>query len=343
MKEREIIRFINVDNFSVTPKYLQIANSILKAIAENKILLSDVLPSLNELSFEFDISRDTAERGYRHLKNLSVIDSVAGKGYFIKNVNLGNTKKIFLLFNKLSTHKKIIYDAFIGALGENATVDFYIYNNNFGLFKKLILSKLEDYTHFIIIPHFIEGGENAHKIINLIPKEKLILLDKKIDGIKGEFAAVYQNFELDIYHALEEAREELTKYDTIKVIFPKNSYYSIDIISGLKRFCQEYQFKLQIVQNIKEEEVSKNCVYINLMEDDLVVVLEKIIKSGFILGKDVGIISYNETPLKKLLLNGITTISTDFFQIGEIAARLVYENSKQHIEVPFYLTKRASL
>ncbi len=26
----------------------------------------------------------------------------------------------------------------------------------------------------------------------------------------------------------------------------------------------------------------------------------------------LGVISYNETPLKKIILNGITTISTDF-------------------------------
>jgi len=343
MKERKIIDLINVDNFAVTPKYLQIANSILNAISENKISLSDVLPSINELSFELDISRDTVERGYRHLKNLSVIDSVAGKGYFIKKVDFENPKKIFLLFNKLSAHKKIIYDAFIAGLSENTTVDFYIYNNNFGLFKKLVLSKLEEYTHFVIIPHFIEGGENAHKIINLIPKEKLILLDKKIDGIKGEFAAVYQNFELDIYHALEDAREELNKYEILKVIFPKNSYYSIEIVYGVKKFCKNYAFDYQIVHNINEERVCKSCVYISLMEDDLVVLLEKAIQSNFILGKELGIISYNETPLKKLLLNGITTISTDFFQMGEIAARLVHDNSKQHFEVPFYLTKRASL
>ena len=343
MKEKKVIDHINIDNFAVTPKYLQIANSILKAIEEKKIHLNDVLPSLNELSFELDISRDTAERGYRHLKNLSVIGGVAGKGYFIKNVDIGNPKKIFLLFNKLSTHKKIIYDAFVGALSESTTVDFYIFNNDFGLFKKLVLSKLNDYTHFIIIPHFIEGGENAHKIINMIPKDKLILLDKKIDGVNGEFAAVYENFELDVYHALEKAKKELAKYETIKVIFPRNSYYPDEIISGVRKFCQDYDFKHQIVQNIREEEVSKSCVYISVMEDDLVVLLEKTIQSNFILGKEVGIISYNETPLKKLLLNGITTISTDFFQMGEIAARLVHDNSKQHIEVPFYLTKRASL
>jgi len=84
-------------------------------------------------------------------------------------------------------------------------------------------------------------------------------------------------------------------------------------------------------------------VYINLMEDDLVILIERLINMKLKLGKDVGVISYNETPLKKIILNGITTISTDFRRMGEMTAKLILENSKEHLEVPFHLTLRASL
>ena len=40
----------------------------------------------------------------------------------------------------------------------------------------------------------------------------------------------------------------------------------------------------------------------------------------YTLGKEIGVISYNETPLKDLL--GITVISTDFNQMGATAADL---------------------
>ena len=62
----------------------------------------------------------------------------------------------------------------MAALGEQASIDFYIYNNDFAIFKKLLQNKKGGYTHYVIIPHFMEGGENAHEIINAIPKEKLI-------------------------------------------------------------------------------------------------------------------------------------------------------------------------
>ena len=79
------------------------------------------------------------------------------------------------------------------------------------------------------------------------------------------------------------------------------------------------------------------------MENDLVLLIERILATSLQVGKQVGVISYNETPMKKIILNGITTISTDFQMMGEKAARLILDNSKEHIEIPFHLTLRSSL
>src|SRR5215471_15125919 len=93
-----ICKFIDIDFYSATPKYLQLANCILKAIRESKVNVNEILPSINELSFEFEISRDTAEKGYKYLKNLGILGSVPGKGYFVKNTEVNLSLKIFLLF-----------------------------------------------------------------------------------------------------------------------------------------------------------------------------------------------------------------------------------------------------
>jgi hypothetical protein len=211
------------------------------------------------------------------------------------------------------------------------------------LFKKLLTNKHEDYTHYVIIPHFIEGGENAYEIIGTLPKDKLILLDKKIPGLSDDVAAVYENFSKDIYNALKEAGDRLKKYDTIKILFPKNSYYPQEIVDGFCRFCQDYAFGYNVINSIKDEEIKKGEVYISVMEDDLVHLIECIMQLNLEVGKDVGIISYNETPIKKIILNGITTISTNFEEMGKMAARLILENQRQHLEVPFKLTIRNSL
>lgn len=343
MKHPNIFDWIRVDEYAATPKYLQLTNSILKAIETGKIKKNDLMPSINELSYELEISRDTAEKGYKYLKKMGVLGSVPGKGYFIQNTDFHQTLKIFLLFNKLSAHKKILYDALIASLGEYAVVDFYIYNNEFGLFRKLLSDRKEDYSHYVIIPHFLEGGERAPDIINSLPKDKLLVLDKKIPGITGEYASVYQNFEKDIYSALEKARDQLGKYHTIKIIFPGYTYHPVEILQGCARFCQEYAFNYKVVHSIAEEPIMEGEVYINLMEEDLVVLIERIISLKLSVGQQVGVISYNETPLKKIILNGITTISTDFREMGVMAARQILENTHNQEEVPFYLTLRNSL
>src|SRR3982750_2913190 len=118
VKTSPFYKLIYFDEFSATPKYQQLANSILRAIEKRKLQVDDVLPSINELSSEFEISRDTVEKGYKYLKKLGIISSVAGKGYFIKTTEVERKIRIFLLFNKLSAHKKIIYDTFVSTLGE---------------------------------------------------------------------------------------------------------------------------------------------------------------------------------------------------------------------------------
>jgi DNA-binding LacI/PurR family transcriptional regulator len=168
-------------------------------------------------------------------------------------------------------------------------------------------------------------------------------MDKLVPGVEGKYGAVYENFEKDIYDALEQSLEALSKYHTIKIIFPEYTYHPVEILKGFYRFCQQYAFNYKVVHDIANEPIKEGEVFINLMENDLVILIEKILATKLKVGKHVGVISYNETPLKKIILNGITTISTDFQMMGEKTAQLILEQSTDHIEIPFYLTQRASL
>ncbi len=338
-----ILERIHLIDYSANPKYVQVVDSIKQAVLEGHLEINDTLPSINELSFELGVSRDTIEKSYRKLKGDGILGSIPGKGFFIKSTQIEKQLKVFLLFNKLSEHKKIIYDAFAETLGDKAAIDFYIYNNDFSIFKKLLNSHVGDYSHYVIIPHFIEGHERAYELIDSLPKDKLLLLDKLIPEIKGEYAAVYENFEKNIYDALEEALPQLSKYHSIKLIFPKHTYYSDDIIKGLKRFCDQFAFNCAVIHELKNSTIEKGTVYMNVMERDLVLLIEKILEQQLVVGQEVGVISYNEIPLKKIILNGITTVSTDFHWMGKRAGQLILDNSRDHVEVPFYLTLRNSL
>ena len=340
---KNYLKIVQIDEYSITPKYLQLINSILRGIESGKIEKGDILPSINDFCVALDTSRNTIERAYTELKKSGVVNSVAGKGYFIANTNFSQPIKVLLLFNKLSSHKKIMYDAFAAKLGSGAAIDFYIYNNDFNVFKKLILDKINSYSKFVIIPHFLENTERAYEVINNIPKDKLILMDKLESGVTGNFGAVYENFESDIYSALEQLLEKLSKYHSLKIIFPESSYYPKEILSGFLNFCRQYAFDYEVLNSLHQEDISKGTVYINITEDHLVELIEKIMAVKLKVGTDVGVISYNETPLKKIILDGITTISTNFELMGEKTAKLVLTNSTEHIAIPFKVTGRSSL
>lgn len=343
MEKNDFFKFINIDEYSITPKYIQLSEAIISAVENGYLGRNFNLPSINDLSYTLDISRDTAEKGYKYLKSKNIIRSVPGKGYQIINADLKRKIRIFLLFNKLSAHKKIIYDSFVKLLGDDVAIDFYIYNNDFTIFKKLILNRKDGYSHYVIIPHFVEGGDSAHEVVNTLPKEKLILLDKKIAGITGKYSAIYENFEANIFDALTSVLSSLKKYHTLKLVFPEKSYFPKEIVNGFKKFSVLHSFKFKIVDDLMNEPLSKGEAYIILMEDDLVSMLERILAVKLDLGTDLGLISYNETPLKKLLLNGITTISTDFVRMGEMAAEMIKKQNIAHQEVPFYVKLRSSL
>ncbi|WP_289042437.1 substrate-binding domain-containing protein, partial [uncultured Zobellia sp.] len=82
-------------------------------------------------------------------------------------------------------------------------------------------------------------------------------------------------------------------------------------------------------------------LFITISESDLVSLVNQIRNQEFDLGTDIGVISYNDTPLKQLL--GITCISTDFKAMGETAARMIMDKKKGKVKNPFRFIDRNSI
>ena len=144
--------------------------------------------------------------------------------------------------------------------------------------------------------------------------------------------------------ALNEALDLLKVYKKLILIFPTMIPYPKEIIKGFRIFCIQHQFEHEIIYDFPEDgAVTKNAAYVVIEENDLVNLIKKCRQEKLEIGKDIGIISYNETPLKEILLDGITTISTDHEQMGKTAAQLINENRSAVIKNPFTLIKRKSL
>lgn len=337
---------ISVD--SRTPKYLQVVNLILEDIEKGKLKIGDRIPSINETSFDFLLSRDTVEKAYNELRDRGIITSVRGKGFYISSTNMGQKVKVLLLFNKLSSYKKIIYYSIIETLGADATVDLQIHHYNRNVLEDLLEANIGHYNYYVLAPHFFDHSgrpETGYDLIKRIPKDKLLIIDRAVKDHENEFPGVYQDFSKDIFEVLESGITHLKKYSRLILVFPKGDLYPIEIMDGFKRFCFFQDFKNLIVDGVDyDEPLDPGDCHIVLAESDLVNIIKKSREQMLKLGRDIGVISYNDTPLKEILADGITTISTDFQQMGKtIAEQILGTEDLIPIKNQFRMTLRKSL
>lgn len=336
---------LHIDTNSKVPVYLQIVDSIMAAVRDGDLRRDEQIPSINEFSEQYLLSRGTVEKAYKELRDKKVILSVKGKGYFIYRTDINMPLRVLLLFNKISNYKKQLYNAFVKTLGEGVFVDLHIHHSNVQLFDSLISNNLGDYDHYVIMPHFYEQPEKVLQIIRQIPESQLLLLDKDLPEITGRHAAVYQNFEKDIYEALYEALPSLKKYSSLVFVNPSSIVpYPPEIRKGFQYFCRMHDFDFSVMEGIEmNTPVKAGQAFIVIEETDLVHLVKICRQNNLTIGKEVGIVSYNETPLKEILLDGITVISTDHEQMGITAATMILEKSMERVKNPFKLILRRSL
>ncbi len=332
-----------IDGNSRLPKYRQVINTILTDIDQGVFKPGERIPSINETSEEFYLSRDTVEKAYRELSRRGIISSVPGKGFYVNDISEVGRLKIMVIFNKLSDYKKVVYNAFVKTLGEIAQTTFYVHNYNFRFFEHLVLDQLGEYDYYVIMPHFYDQTDQAISIIDKIPRNKLLILDRQIQVLGNACGTVYQDFEHDIAEGLHSGIHLLRKYDTLKLIFPQKDRYPQEIIRGFRTFCEDHAFDHEIIYDLAHHRLCPGSAYIVIDESALISLIKDCRNQGLELGKDIGVISYNDTPVKEILAGGITVITTDHAKMGETAARMILEKTRATVRNPFYMIRRNSL
>tara|TARA_R110000751_G_C13745678_1_gene477890 strand:- start:11 stop:1051 length:1041 start_codon:yes stop_codon:yes gene_type:complete len=346
-----MFKYLKIDENSRIPKYKQIVDSVINNISNGNLKIDEKIPSINSFSEEFLLSRDTVEKAYQILKERKIITSIRGKGYYITRTKLIAKVNILFLINKLSAYKMRIYNSFINTIGGNSHTDLHIYHCDNTLFVNLIEKNINAYDYYVIMPHFktddlkhISYTDEAIKAINMIPKNKLVLMDNNNLEINGDFIEIYQDFENDIYNALKEGLTKISRYGKMILVYPENAVYPYPrrILHGFRKFCVEHKIDFEIIDEIYDDIIlKKGDLFITIEETDLVNLVNQIRDKEFILGLEIGVISYNDTPLKELL--GITVISTDFKAMGETASRMILNKEKGKIKNPFNFIDRNSI
>ena len=330
---------IKIDSNLGIPKYKQIINSIHNAIESNVLVKGDKLDSINTICKKFSLSRDTVFVAFNELKSKGILASIPGKGYYIKSVQINYKEKVFLLFDELNAFKEDLYNSFLKSLNGKGKVDIYFHHFNRSVFNSTIKDNVGNYSKYVIMPATFQ---NLYPLFEELPQNKIYILDQTKTEFKNRYPGVYQNFEKDIYNALSSGQDLLKKYKKLVMVFPGGKEPKGQF-NGFVKYCKEYKWEYEVIPDPFNKRIQKGEVFIVPNDRHLVHIVKKVEKENLVLGKDVGIISYNDTPLKEIVAGGITTISTNFTKMGETLAELIVSKKKTEIENPSSLIIRKSL
>lgn len=299
----------------------------------------DQIPSLNHLCKQFGLSQDTVLMAYNELKAKGIITSQVGKGYFIQNENTDFRHKVLLVFDRLTAYKEELYESFKDTLKKDGSEQIFFHNNNLKIFQTIIKVSVGNYSEYVIMPI---DHPDAFSTIEKLPANKVFILDQGRKQYKETYPYVCQNFEQDIYRILKKNALLVSKYQRMVLVIRHQKSHFRDIANGFRDFCKQHPISAEVVNDIKSFEIRTGDAFVVVDDRDLEFVVLYSIDNQKVLGKDLGVISYNETPLKGIVASGITTISTDFAQMGKAMAEMILNHHKPKLDNPFLMNRRNS-
>lgn len=338
---------ISLETADKAPIYKQLVEKFEDAIRSGELQPGEQIPSMNEFAAHLGISKETVKKTYGILREKGLLVPQQGKGFYVAEAGEFSKPRVLVIFDKLSIYKEVLYNSLAEELGDKADITILMHNQNLELFTYYLDSCLDKYDYYVISPHFPLDEKTqaaATKLIARIPNRKLIMVDHWLQSYYGNYGAVYQDFENDVYDGLKQGLEKLQTASCLKVITMASSLYGPMICKGVDRFCIEHNIPVEFITKAPENiNPGETYLVINSQLDSGLAALARSIKAQNLeVGKDVFIISYNEFDLNEVVLNGLTTISTDFKQMGRTAATMILNRKSWKVHCDFRMTRRGS-
>lgn len=316
-------------------KFKQLVDAVEDAITNNQLKPGDMLPSVNYLMKECKLSRDTVFKAYNELKSKGVVESVPNRGYFVAR----KITRVLLFLDTFKAYKEVLYHAFRDKLRKDISVDLHFHHYNIHLFETIIKESLGKYSSYVVMNF---DHPKVGKIISRIPPEKLLIIDWNIHAGPGH-SWVIQDFGEPVYDQLLKHIDEIRKYERFIFYYPPFTFHPADAVAYFEKFCRDQGLNHKVIYDPREFEIETGDLYLLVSDRTLAKFLDQCAEKGFEPGRETGVISYNETPMKKYVKNGITVISTDFTMLGSKAAEFVNTGQPVRFTVPTLILSRSSL
>ena len=304
-------------------------------IACGEYVKGELLPSINTLSAEHEVSRDTVFKAFLDLKERGFIGAAHGKGYYV----MDKITNVLLLLDEYSPFKDTLYNSFVERLPGNYRVDLLFHQYNEKMFSNILRESLGRYAKYVVMNFH---NEIFSDLLHQVDPGRLLLLDfGKFE--KEDIPYVCQNFDENFKAALQEALSQFRKYRKLYLVFPKRSKHPLTSQRFFAEFCEENHFRYEIIESTFNRPLEKAEAYIVINLPDLVDLVKRSRCSNLTIGTVLGFLAYNDIASYEVIDKGITSISVDFGKMGELAADFVLEDRHIQTFLPTHLNLRGSL
>ena len=338
---------ILLDVSNKAPIYKQLVEQFEDAIRSGKLQPGEQVASMNDFAAQMGISKETVKKTYGILREKGLLIPQQGKGFYVAETYLDSKPRVLVLFDKLSIYKEVLYNSLANELGELADITILTHNQNLELFTYYLDTYLDKFDYYVISPHFAldpKTHQAAVKLISRVPNRKLIMVDHWMQNYQGNYGAVYQDFENDVYEGLKQGLDRLRDTSCLKVVTLPSSLYGKMVTKGVDRFVKEFNIPITYSDSVTGD-INPGETYLILssqLDSGLAAFARKVKEQNLEVGKDVFVISYNEFDLNEVVLNGLTTISTDFKQMGRTAAQMIIQKKSWKEHCDFKMTRRST-
>ena len=249
--------------------------------------------------------------------------------------------QILVMFDIFSPYKNDMYHALTNKLPANYKVDLYFHHYNKIFFDTIIRDSIGKYNLYLIMNF---SNDVYSSVLDELDSNRVLLLDFG-QFEKDKYAYICQGFDGTLYECLMSGADLFKKYQKLIFVFPENSEHPRSCIPYFEKFCNDISLDRALItrENILESDVVEHAAYLIVRHSDLIDFTKICKKKGLIIGKDVGVVTFNDAPMLEVIENGITTISTDFKKMGSLASEFIQTKQKIQTYIPTKLIVRGSL
>ncbi|MDR0893161.1 MAG: GntR family transcriptional regulator [Mediterranea sp.] len=318
-----------------TSKVTQLADTISEAISKKSFLEGDSLPSINQLSEQYGVSRDTVFKAFADLRERGLIGSTPGKGYYVTS----QVTNILLLLDQYTPFKETLYNSFAKRLPINYRVDLLFHEYNERLFNTIVRESIGRYSKYVVMNF---DNERFSTVLNRINPARLLLLDfGKFN--KEKYSYITQDFDEAFYQALCSLKERFAKYRRFVFLFPRSLKHPQSCQACFVRFCVEQGLEHAIETETEQLVVRPGSAYITIKQQEVVEIVKRGRAAGLKCGVDYGLLAYNDIPSYEVIDEGITSLSIDWERMGNEAANFVLTGNPVQLNLPTEVRLRQSL